>query len=117
MPPLPIDIARQLVNAADELGATTIELHPVKSQEKPQEKPLPEGPWTVKQAAKALGVSERTVRDLVSTGKLKSHKVGAGRGVVRILVEDVEEFRRTNATAEKSPKKPKPEFRHRRSPS
>lgn len=70
------------------------------------------GPWTIKQTAQAMKASERTVRELIKAGRLKAHKIGAGRGVLRILPEHVAEFQREGTDAAR----PRPHFRHR-SPS
>ena len=42
---------------------------------------------TVTQAAEALNVSVRTVRNLIASGTLAHHRIGTGRGVIRISVE------------------------------
>ena len=47
---------------------------------------------TVRQAAELLGVGERTVRDLIYSGKLKHHRIGRERGTIRILPCDLQEF-------------------------
>ena len=47
---------------------------------------------SVKQAAGKLGISERVVRDLIAAGELGSHRVGNGRGQVRILPRDLETY-------------------------
>ncbi len=41
---------------------------------------------TVKEAAQRLNVSEKTVRNLLQAGKIGHHRIGAGRGVIRISV-------------------------------
>lgn len=53
---------------------------------------------TVLQAADALGISERTARDLIASGELGHHRVGSGRGRIRIRPRDVEAYQsRTEA--------------------
>jgi excisionase family DNA binding protein len=47
---------------------------------------------TVKQAAVRLEVSSATIYGLVAAGKLKCHRVGLGRGAIRITEEHVVEF-------------------------
>lgn len=42
---------------------------------------------TVKEAAERLNVSEKTVRNLLKTGRIGHHRIGAGRGVIRISEE------------------------------
>lgn len=39
---------------------------------------------SIKQAAERLNVSEKTVRNLLQSGRLAFHRIGAGRGVIRI---------------------------------
>ena len=46
---------------------------------------------TVKQAAERLNVSEKTVRNMVKCGKLPHHRIGAGRGVIRISEHALEQ--------------------------
>ncbi|QDV43955.1 Helix-turn-helix domain protein [Stieleria neptunia] len=48
--------------------------------------------YTVKQAASYLQVSVATVYTLVSSGKLGCHRVGSGRGVIRISGEQLSSF-------------------------
>lgn len=55
-------------------------------------KPTKATALTVKQAGDVLGISERVVRDLVATNQLGHHRVGNGRGQVRILPRDIEEY-------------------------
>ena len=47
---------------------------------------------TVKQAAARLEVSAATVYALVSAGKLRCHRVGLGRGAIRISDEHLAAF-------------------------
>jgi excisionase family DNA binding protein len=55
-------------------------------------------PFTVRQAADFLGISERVTRDLIASGELSSHRVGNGRGRIRIMPRDLEAYRgRTEA--------------------
>jgi len=64
----------------------------------PAPAPVNGQPLTVLQAADALGISERTARDLIASGELTHHRVGNGRGRVRILPSDLEAYRgRTEA--------------------
>lgn len=39
---------------------------------------------TVREAAERLNVSEKTVRNLLSHGLMSFHRIGTGRGVIRI---------------------------------
>ena len=47
---------------------------------------------TVKQAAKSLEVSPTTIYALVGAGKMKCHRVGLGRGCIRISEEHIAEY-------------------------
>ena len=53
---------------------------------------------TVVEAARYLAVTPKTVYDLCSSRRLKSHRVGSGRGTIRIKRRDLELYRRTNET-------------------
>jgi excisionase family DNA binding protein len=44
---------------------------------------------TVEEAAKHLGISQRTVYDLVRSGRLRAQRVGNGRGIIRIAPADL----------------------------
>lgn len=46
---------------------------------------------TIKQAAERLNVSEKTVRNLIKSGRLGHHRIGAGRGVIRISEQSLAE--------------------------
>jgi excisionase family DNA binding protein len=45
---------------------------------------------TIKVAAERLSVSEKTIRNLVKSGRLGHHRIGAGRGVIRISEESLD---------------------------
>ena len=47
---------------------------------------------TVKQAAEKLEVSQATVYALVASGRLRCHRVGLGRGCIRITEEHLVEY-------------------------
>lgn len=47
---------------------------------------------TVKQASERLNVSVATVYALVSAGKLACHRVGVGKGRIRITESDIEAY-------------------------
>ena len=47
---------------------------------------------TVKEVAKRLGVSASTIYGLVSSGELPAHRIGVGRGAIRIVVLEVERY-------------------------
>lgn len=58
---------------------------------------------TVRQAASRLNVSEKTVRNLVSCGKLAHHRIGAGRGVIRISEQALNQHLADSEVRESSP--------------
>jgi excisionase family DNA binding protein len=45
---------------------------------------------TVRQAAAQLNVSQRTIYDLVESGRLKCQRIGIGRGTIRIRSRDLD---------------------------
>jgi len=47
---------------------------------------------TVKQVAEQLGVSAACIYQLVGSGKLSAHRIGLGRGAIRISESDLTEF-------------------------
>ena len=47
---------------------------------------------SVSVAALKLGVSERTLRKLVKSGRLDHHRIGVGRGTIRISDEAIARF-------------------------
>jgi excisionase family DNA binding protein len=47
---------------------------------------------TVKEVARALGVSLATAYNLVHGGKIPAVRVGLGRGTIRVREEDLEAF-------------------------
>jgi excisionase family DNA binding protein len=59
----------------------------------------------VKEAAVRLEVSPATVYGLVAAGKLRCHRVGLGRGAIRISEEHVAEFL-AHCTSKVSDEKP-----------
>jgi excisionase family DNA binding protein len=64
---------------------------------------------TVKQAAARLEVSSATIYVLVAAGKLKCHRVGLGRGAIRITEEHVVEFLKGSERA--APSAPLPRYK------
>ncbi len=44
--------------------------------------------WTVRQLAKHYGVSDRTIYDVIASGELVVHRIGTGRGTIRIADAD-----------------------------
>ena len=61
-------------------------------------------PLTIKEAAKELNVSPRTISDLCGKGRIRHYRFGVGRGTVRIERADLEAYR-DGATVE-------PKLRH-----
>lgn len=47
---------------------------------------------TIKEAAERLSVSEKTIRNLLKSGRLGHHRIGAGRGVIRISEEALDRY-------------------------
>ena len=47
--------------------------------------------FSIKEAAKYLNVSPRTIRNLIDAGQLSHHRIGVGRGVIRISAEALQE--------------------------
>lgn len=54
----------------------------------------PNDRFTVKQAAKRLGVSAKLVYALCAAGKIVHERHGLGRGTIRISEEALEDYRR-----------------------
>lgn len=48
--------------------------------------------FTVKQVAEQLNISATCVYQLVSTGKLACHRIGIGRGAIRVSEDDLRAF-------------------------
>ena len=44
---------------------------------------------TVKETAERLGVSQRTIYDLIESGRLRAQRIGIGRGTIRIRPTDL----------------------------
>ena len=58
----------------------------------PEEEPAPGVPLTVRQVARRLNVDDRTIYSLCSSGALAHHRIGNGRGTIRIMPEDLNRF-------------------------
>lgn len=69
---------------------------------------------SVRQVAAKLGVSESTVYALVSKGLLKAHRVGVGRGVIRISAEAIGNYLDSNVSEVPCPRPrlPRPTLKH-----
>ena len=58
--------------------------------------------YTVKTAAKELGISVSLVYKLCAAGKIRHERHGVGRGVIRIPKEALDEYRQTCTKGEPS---------------
>ena len=58
-----------------------------------------EAPLTVVEAARTMKVSKDAVYDLCDSGKLRHHRIGSGRGTIRIMPNDIDDFRRSSTIA------------------
>jgi len=67
---------------------------------------------TVEQAAKLLTVSRQTVYTLLNTGRIAYHRLGFGRGSIRLRRADLDEFiddRRVEKAQPEAPRQPPPQ--------
>lgn len=62
----------------------------------------------VKEVAGRLDVSTCTVYDLVAAGKLRCHRIGMGRGTIRVTEEQLAEFLANSETGPRNVAPPKP---------
>ena len=70
---------------------------------------------TVNEAANRLRVSTATVYALISSGKLACHRVGVGRGVIRISNDQIDRYLDgcQSSVAARAPKPlPRPRLKH-----
>lgn len=70
---------------------------------------------TVKETANRLRVSESTIYALIRSGQLRSHRVGLGRGVIRISDAAIEEYLGTTASEPIAPatvRRTRPQLKH-----
>ncbi len=58
----------------------------------PDKEPAPGVPLTVRQAARQLNVDDRTIYSLCSSGAIAHHRIGNGRGTIRIAPDDLNRF-------------------------
>jgi excisionase family DNA binding protein len=69
--------------------------------------------YTVKNVAERLRVSQGTVYAAIADGRLRSYRLGRGRGAIRILEEGVRKFLEQAAVEPPPPAiKPQSGFRH-----
>lgn len=66
---------------------------------------------TVHDVAKRMSVSESLVYQLVESGRLPCHRLGNGRGTIRVSEIDLESYLAECREAP-GPKAPKPRMRH-----
>lgn len=69
--------------------------------------------YTVRQIAEKLNVSESNVYALVASGRLGCHRIGNGRGVIRISEQALQAYL-TGCRGQEGvkPKTPRPRLRH-----
>ena len=69
---------------------------------------------TVREVADLLRVSANCVYDLVGKGKLACHRVGTGRGAIRVRRNDVEAYLAAcrREKGEEAPRLPRPRLKH-----
>jgi len=79
------------------------ELNPVAAK---NEDRTPEVFLTVRDVATRLRVSQSCVYALVQVGRLLSHRIGGGRGVVRISEADLQRFLTASRVASAEPPEP-----------
>lgn len=70
----------------------------------------------IKQTAELLSVSSSLVYQLIESGQLRALRVGTGRGVIRIRVEDIQAYLAECQieTAEEPLRAPRPKLKHLR---
>jgi excisionase family DNA binding protein len=69
----------------------------------------------VRDTAERLNVSESCVYQLIEAGKLPCHRIGNGRGAIRISEADLNDYLascREARTGEKPGKAPRPRLKH-----
>ena len=68
---------------------------------------------TVKQVAEYLTVSETIVYRLIESGELKAHRIGIGRGTIRVSDEQLKDYLEAVETGQdESASVPPTRFRH-----
>ncbi|WP_145383197.1 helix-turn-helix domain-containing protein [Botrimarina mediterranea] len=74
--------------------------------------------FTVAMVAERLRVSRTTVYQLVESGKLAAHRVGGGRGAIRVSEEQLAEYLHASCSqanaSQPAPKPPTRRLRHLR---
>lgn len=59
---------------------------------------------SVKQVARQLAVSSKTVYLLISQGLLKCHRIGSGRGTIRVSRQQLDEYLARSETTRELPR-------------
>lgn len=75
--------------------------------------PLPQL-FTVKEVSARLRVSPSLIYQLVETGKLACHRIGTGRGAIRIALSDLDAYLQLCRSEHQTPIKtpPRPRLKH-----
>jgi excisionase family DNA binding protein len=71
--------------------------------------------FTVREIAERLKVSAACVYALTESGQLGCHRIGLGRGVIRISEENLREYLdrcKARAAGETVPRRPRPRLKH-----
>lgn len=71
--------------------------------------------YTVQEAAARLKISPATVYALINSGKLACHRIGVGRGVIRISEANIATYLEAchmQAAAQGAPRLPRPRLKH-----
>ena len=68
----------------------------------------------VSEVARRLNVSAGCVYELVARGRLPSHRIGVGRGAIRVREEDLSQFLAATRRekGEEAPRLPRPRLKH-----
>jgi excisionase family DNA binding protein len=72
---------------------------------------------TIRKVAERLAIAPSTAYALVQSGKIASHRIGLGRGAIRVDERDLEaylEFCRSSPRAAPRPKEPPSTLKHLR---
>ena len=73
---------------------------------------------TIAEVAERLRIGRTTAYQLVQQGKIAAHRIGAGRGAIRISEEDLNAYlascREQNQPSSKTPEPPPRRLRHLR---
>ena len=69
---------------------------------------------TIHEVAAILKVSKSLVYGMIASGKIACHRIGNGRGAIRVRRDDLEEFLAACrfAESEPAPRVPRPKLKH-----